>query len=229
MTRIVLFGGIMAVLAAGLMSEAVKAVPSLPFYDSADFTPHWTRTSAHHIADFSLVTQDGVTITRNDVLGKVHIASFIYTRCAGIGPAMVTQLAKVQKAIAGRDAWLVSYSVTPQDDTPDSLAAFATMRGIDSDRWKLVTGDPEQIYGLARTSYFADDGRLEAGKAATEQFLHTEKALLVDREGRLRGVYNATLPHDIDKLIADLEALLETYRRSDPIRRSYLERMMSQR
>lgn len=210
MTRIILFAGLMAALAAGLVGEAVNTTPSLPFYDSADFTPRWARTSAHRIADFSLVTQDGVTMTRSDVLGKVHIASFIYTRCAGICPAMVTQLAKVQKAIAGRDAWLVSYSVTPQDDTPESLAAFGTMRGIDSDRWKLVTGDPEQVYGLARTSYFADDGRLDAGKAASEQFLHTEKALLVDHKGHLRGVYNATLPHEIDKLLDDLDLLLET-------------------
>jgi len=209
MTRILLLVGVTAALAAGLVTDVVKATPALPFYDSTDFTPHWALTSAHQIADFSLATQDGVTITRNDVLGKVHIASFIYTRCAGICPAMVTQLSKVQKAIGDRDAVLISFTVTPQDDTPESLAAFGKIRGIDAHRWKLVTGDAEQIYGLARTSYFADDGRLEAGKAATEQFLHTEKSLLVDREGHLRGVYNATVPHDIEKLIADLDLLLE--------------------
>lgn len=209
MTRIALFIVGVVALAAGLASEAVKATPTLPFYDSADLTPRWTRSSSHRIGDFSLVTQNGVTITRNDVMGKVHVASFIYTRCAGICPAMITQLSKVQKAIAGRDAMLVSYSVTPQDDTPATLAAFGKLRGINPDQWKLVTGNPEQIYALARTSYFADDGRLEAGKAATEQFLHTEKALLVDREGRLRGVYNATLPHDIEKLLNDLDQLLE--------------------
>jgi protein SCO1/2 len=207
-TRILLFVGFTAVLAAVLVGEAVKSTPALPFYDSADLTPRWTRASSHRIADFRLVTQDNVAITQNDVIGKVHVASFIYTRCAGICPAMVTQLAKVQKVINGRDAVLVSYSVTPQDDTPAMLAAFGELRGIDPGRWKLVTGDPEQIYALARTSYFADDGRLDAGRPATEQFLHTEKALLVDREGRLRGVYNATLPREIEKLIADMEDLL---------------------
>ena len=209
MTRIMLFAGAIALVAAGLVNEAVKTTPALPYYDSADLTPRWTQSSRHTISDFSLTAQDGAAITRNDVLGKVHVASFIFTRCAGICPAMVTQLAKVQKAINGRDAMLVSYSVTPQDDTPDTLAAFGTLRGVDPERWKLVTGDPEQIYALARTSYFADDGRLEAGKAAVDQFLHTEKALLVDRDGHLRGVYNATLPHDIEKLLTDLDRLLE--------------------
>jgi protein SCO1 len=55
---------------------------------------------------------------------------------------------------------------------------------------------------LARGSYFADDDRRQAS--------HTEKALLVDRRGRLRGVYNATLPHEIDKLLIDLDALLRS-------------------
>lgn len=209
MNRLVIFAGFVAVLTAGLVNDAIRDTPKLPFYDGADLTPHWTRTSDHQIADFSLVTQNGVTITRNDVMGKVHVASFLFTRCAGICPAMVTQLSKVQAAIAGRDAVLVSYSVTPQDDTPENLATFGELRGIDANRWKLVTGDAEQIYALARTSYFADDGRLEPGKPAIDQFLHTEKALLVDREGHLRGVYNATLPHDIEKLIADLDVLLE--------------------
>ena len=189
--------------------RAVTPGEGLPFYDSADFTPRWTRTSTHRIADFSLLAQSGGTVTRNDLMGKVHVASFIYTRCAGICPAMVTQLKKVQAAIAGRNAVLVSYSVTPQEDTPESLSAFGALRGIDPHRWKLVTGDAGKIYELARTSYFADDGRLEVGKAASEQFLHTEKALLVDGDGRLRGVYNATLPHDLEKLIADLDQLLD--------------------
>lgn len=209
MTRIALFIVVVAALASALATDAVTTTPVLPFYDSADLTPRWARSSSHRIGDFALVTQDGAPVTQKDVLGKVHVASFIFTRCAGICPAMITQLAKVQKAINGDDAVLVSYSVTPQDDTPETLAAFGKLRGIDPARWKLVTGDPEQIYRLARTSYFADDGRLEAGKPAVDQFLHTEKALLVDREGRLRGVYNATLPHDLDKLIADLGQLLD--------------------
>ncbi len=209
MTRIMLFAGVIAAIAASLASDAVNVTPTLPFYDSTDLTPRWSRSSSHRIGDFSLVTQNGATIARNDVLGRVHVASFIFTGCAGICPAMITQLSKVQKAIDGRDALLVSFSVTPQVDTPDTLAAFGKLRGVDPERWRLVTGDPGQIYTLARTSYFADDGRLEAGKAATDQFLHTEKALLVDREGRLRGVYNATLPHEIDKLLGDLDLLLQ--------------------
>jgi protein SCO1 len=210
MIRLLLCVALVAAVTASVVNERADSTPALPFYDSADLTPRWTRTSDHRIADFSLVTQTGARLTREDVIGKVHVASFIFTRCAGICPAMVTQLSRVQEAIGGRNAVLVSYSVTPRDDTPEALAAFGRQRRIDPARWKLVTGDAEQIYALARTSYFADDGRLDARQPAGNQFLHTEKALLVDRDGRLRGVYNATLPREIEKLIDDLDVLLGT-------------------
>jgi protein SCO1 len=209
MIRLMMFVAAAVVVGALLVMDAVKAAPTLPFYDSADLSPRWTRSVDHQVADFTLVTQGGTPLTRADLLGQVHIASFIYTHCAGVCPSMITQLKKVQAVFKGRQGvTLVSYSVAPQQDTPQTLAAFAESRGIDANTWKLVTGDAEQIYALARTSYFADDGRIDPAMPAAEQFLHTEKVLLVDRHGRLRGVYNATLPHEIDKLTADAETLL---------------------
>ncbi|MGE0041365.1 MAG: SCO family protein [Vicinamibacterales bacterium] len=180
----------------------------LPFYDSADFTPRWARDVDHVVGDFALVTQTGEPLTGDDLAGRIHVASFIYTKCAGICPTMVRQLSTVEAAVAD-DAGvvLVSYSVTPQDDTPEALATFGADRGIDPDRWKLVTGDPDTIYRLAHESYFADDGRLDPAQPATAQFLHTEKVLLVDARGRLRGVYNGTLPYDMAKLVEDVSTL----------------------
>lgn len=206
------FMSVALVLAAALGAGTVKSAPILPFYDSGDLTPRWHHVD-HTIADFSLVTQTGEPIRRDDLIGRVHVATFIYTRCANVCPAMVTQLKRVTNAIADRDeASIVAFTVTPQSDTPETLAGFGSERNLDPRTWRLVTGDPETIYQLARTLYFADDGRLDAATPATEQFLHTEKALLVDREGKLRGVYNATLPNEIDKLIADLSLLLPTAR-----------------
>jgi protein SCO1/2 len=186
----------------------VKKV-KLPYYDSPDFTPRWGAPVNHRIEAFDLVAQTGTRFSDVDLNGRVHIASFIYTRCSGVCPMMVQQLSKVQDALDTRPgATLVSFSVTPQNDTPELLAKFGEMKGIDPARWKLLTGSAEQIYNLARTSYFADDGRLNGTQPAAEQFLHTEKLLLVDQTGRLRGVYNGTLSHEIDKLIADLDTLI---------------------
>jgi protein SCO1/2 len=195
-------------LAAGC-SDVSAGTGGLPYYADRDLTPRWTATS-HHIGAFSLITQTGEPITDRDLAGKLHVASFIYTRCAAICPAIVSNLKKVEAAVTDPRVMLVSYTVTPELDTPPVLAEFGRDRGIDAARWKLVTGDKNTIYRLASDSYFADDERLKAVLKDDDAFLHTEKVVLVDGTGRLRGVYNATQPFDMEKLIADIGALLKT-------------------
>jgi protein SCO1/2 len=180
---------------------------SLPYYDSLDFTPRWTA-SHHRIGAFNLTKQTGAPLSAVDLRGKIHIATFLYTRCAGICPQIVQRLKAVDNIVAEmQDVRLVSFSVTPDLDSPGDLAAFGAARGIDPVRWFLLTGDRRTIYRLARESYFADDGRLQAQGAPDTSFLHTEKALLVDKQGRLRGVYNATQAFEIEHLIEDLHTL----------------------
>lgn len=181
-------------------------IAMLPYYESSDLTPKW-EGSSHHVGAFALTTQTGAPLTDRDLAGRIHIASFIYTRCAGICPMLVASLKRVQSAVASPEVLIVSYSVTPDLDPPEVLATFGRDRGIDATRWKLVTGDKAQIYGLARDSYFASDERFRTTLAEPDAFLHTEKLVLVDGKGRLRGVYNGTQPFEIDHLIADARAL----------------------
>jgi protein SCO1/2 len=171
----------------------------LPYYVGADFTPAWTPSPARAL-QIDLTSQRGRRVTGADLAGRPYVASFLFTRCTTVCPGLVRQLARVQEATTIR---LVSYSVTPAIDTPSVLDAFGKAHGVDADRWLLLTGDATRIYAAARQFYFADDGRVDGD----DTFLHTEKVLLVDGEGRLRGVYNGTLAHDVDRLIADAAAL----------------------
>ncbi len=52
----------------------------------------------------------------------------------------------------------------------------------------------------------ADDSRSDTDLDETT-FLHTEKLVLIDGAGHLRGIYNGTQPHGVDQLIGDLTAL----------------------
>ncbi len=185
-------------------AAAPPAPGALPYYADASFAPHWAPV-AHRVAPFRLTTQTGGVIADSTLAGRPYVASFIYTQCAAVCPILVRQLSRVQAAAA--DAHIVSFSVTPDTDTPAALALFGKERGIDSHTWSLVTGDKRTIYALARSSYFADDSRV--GSAADEEtvFLHSEKLLLVDANGQLRGIYNGTQPHAVDQLIADLATL----------------------
>ena len=195
-----------AAVARATQGQTAPETPGdLPYYDEADFTPHWSPVS-HRVSPFELTTQEGRTLTSASLAGRPYVASFVYTRCAAVCPILVRQLARVQDAL-GAQARIVSFSVTPDSDTPQVLAAFGRDRGIDPRRWSLVTGSKHTIYTLARTSYFADDARVGTAPDDASAFLHSEKLLLVDAAGRLRGVYNGTQPHAVDQLVDDFRHL----------------------
>jgi len=100
---------------------------------------------------------------------------------------------------------ILSHSVTPARDDVPTLSKYANANHIDSKNWWLLTGDKEQIYKMARQSYFADD---ESGYTKNiNEFLHTENLVLVDRKGRIRGVYNGSLRLEVDNLIDNIKML----------------------
>src|SRR6478672_11116409 len=131
-----------AFLSVGLTMYITLADPAsaLPFYSSADFLPSW-HGSSHRVGEFSLLNQTGAAFTNRDLAGRVHLASFIYTRCSGVCPALVASLRRVDRALRDDRFRIVSYSVTPDLDPPAVLAAFGAERGIAPSRWILATGD----------------------------------------------------------------------------------------
>lgn len=190
-------------------APTVEPIETLPFYLTAELTPTWltqpAATSVHAIAPFSLVDQRSKRLTQADLDGKIYVASFIFTRCGGVCPVMISHLKRVAAAYAdARDVAIVAHSVDPGADTPKVLARYASENGLTSESWRLVTGDREAIYRLARESYFADD---VANPVAASDFLHTEKVLLIDSRRRIRGAYNGTLSLDMDRLIEDIKTL----------------------
>jgi protein SCO1/2 len=84
---------------------------------------------------------------------------------------------------------LLSFSVTPDIDTPEVLKKYALEKGVDDARWNLLTGDKKDIYYLARKSYLA----LKTGKPEElYDMVHTENFILVDKNKRIRGFYDGT-------------------------------------
>ena len=113
----------------------------------------------------------------------------------------------VQAAVAGTDVVLLSYSVAPELDSVEVLRDFGKERGVDPSRWKLLTGNPSGVLRAARDLYFADDDGMRQSLAKPDAFLHTEKLLLVDAEGHIRGIYNGTQPFEVQKLLQDIKEI----------------------
>lgn len=195
-------------------SEKIATHPELlPYYNTPDFTPQFFVSAdqaragiAHTIGDFSLQDQDGNVITKEFVTGKIHVADFFFTSCGSICPKMTTNMTKVRDAFVNdSNVLLMSYSVTPWQDDVATLKNYATEREIDSPQWRFLTGPKSEVYNLARQSYFAEQ-EIGYTKDSTE-FLHTEHFILVDESGRIRGIYDGTMPLDVEQLISDIHSL----------------------
>jgi len=181
---------------------------NLPFFTTADFTPRWMDADSvsHHLAPFSFTDQDGKTITEQTVKGKIHVADFFYTTCPGICPRLTKNLGLIQDAYKNDSTVvLLSYSVTSDHDSVSVLKEYATLKGIISGKWHLLTGNQDSINTLARNSYFAE--KTLGQEKGVDDFLHTENVLLVDKQLRIRGIYNGTLPFDMEQLVKDIKQL----------------------
>jgi protein SCO1/2 len=204
-----------SVIAAGLVIAGyfiIRPGDTLPVLHPKQINPRLVDADVrlaegdHHISDFELIDQRGDTITLATAEGRIIVADFFFTTCPTICPKMTKNLARVQQAYPG-DARLMilSHSVTPEADSVPVLAAYAALHGADPDQWHFLTGDREQIYRLARRSYFAC---LDEGDGGLQDFVHTENLVLVDKQRRLRGFYDGTTAAETDRLIADIEKLM---------------------
>ena len=101
---------------------------------------------------------------------------------------------------------MLSHSITPEIDTIAALADYAKRHQMANGKWHLLTGSSESILDLARNAYFAE---FDDAEQRTNSFVHTEKVFLVDTQKRIRGVYNGTSQIDIQRLLEDIDVLLD--------------------
>jgi protein SCO1/2 len=165
----------------------------------------------HKIAPFSLINQNGDTITQKDYEGKIYVADFFFTTCPSICPIMTENMILVQEEFKNDpEVMILSHSVTPEIDSVEVLKKYAVKKGVIDEKWNLVTGDRKQIYDLARKSYLAAKENKYGGEYA---MIHTENFLLVDKEGRLRSrSYDGTSVEDVKALIDDIYILKNIYK-----------------
>jgi protein SCO1/2 len=103
---------------------------------------------------------------------------------------------------------LLSFSVTPKIDSVAQLKRYALEKGVNDQKWNLVTGDKKKIYTLARKSYLAVK---DNGDGGPYDMIHTENFVLVDPEKRIRGFYDGTDDSAMEELLQDLQILKEEY------------------
>jgi cytochrome oxidase Cu insertion factor (SCO1/SenC/PrrC family) len=103
---------------------------------------------------FTLRERSGRTVSKEDLLGKVWVTDFIFTRCVDECPLVSQRMARLQAAFATQaDFRLVSITVDPAHDTPEVLTRYAANFGADAQRWLFLTGEKTAIYQLVRRGF----------------------------------------------------------------------------
>lgn len=157
------------------------------------------------VPDFILTESSGRTVGLQDLAGKVWVADFIFTSCAGTCPIMSSQMRKLQDRLP-REIGLVSFSVDPNRDTPEVLAAYARRYQADSHRWLFLTGDRATLYNVSVNGFkLALD---DATGSDQEPITHSSRFVLIDKASHIRSYYGGTEDGELSKLVEDAKSLL---------------------
>jgi len=162
-------------------------------------------TLYHSIPEFSFTNQEGVNVSEKTFESKIYVADFFFTTCPSICPKMKQQMLRVYEKYKKDDRiLLLSHSISREDSVP-VLKNYAKKINIESSKWHLVTGNWNDIEKMAK-KYFVgvqEDPNEPGG------YLHNGYFVLVDKQKLIRGAYDGTNPKEIDKLLVDIDKLLD--------------------
>ena len=194
--------------------QILQPKPRLPIYNPSDLNPAVVDDDlervgrGHRIGDFDLIDQWGNKADSSLLQGKIYVADFFFTTCPTICIDMGANFQRIQETYKDEDRFhLVSHTVMPEIDTVEVMHAYGERMGAIKGKWHLLTGEKRELYRMARREYFAV---MEQGTSFDEHdLIHTENVILVDEKKRIRGFYDGTSDLDIDRLIGDIQILLD--------------------
>ncbi|MFM1811027.1 MAG: hypothetical protein RLZZ382_2252 [Bacteroidota bacterium] len=173
--------------------------------------PRWNEsemdTVFQTIPSFQLTDESGKPFSSASLQGKIFVANFFFTRCGTICPKITSQVSRATDTFnQDPEIRFISLSVDPNFDKPEKLSAYAKRFEADSTRWTFLTGDKKVIYPLILKGF-----HVPAIKNPDETFIHSERLVLVDKDGVIRGFYDGTDKKEVDRLIMEIKVLKSIY------------------
>lgn len=186
------------------------------------------------VQPFSFTNQNGKTISDRDVAGKVYVTEYFFTTCKGICPKMNANMRRVYDDYKDDSSFMIiSHTCMPETDSVPLLKKYEQKmingkleKNVDGSfkilydstmqtdvsgnkNWDFVTGDKTALYTMARQSYMIDNNQTDAATNINDQFIHTQFFALVDKQGRVRGIYDGLKEDEIQKLLKDVAGVLK--------------------
>ncbi len=166
--------------------------------------------------DFSLVNQDGKTISQKDYEGKVYVLEFFFSTCPTICPKMNANMLELEKTFFGNASFgIASITINPEHDTPRVLKEHAQVLGVKSSNWHFLTGESDYIMNIANKGFNLYAGQ---NKNVAGGFEHSGFFALIDKQGNIRSrrdtygnpivYYDGIEKEGIKQLTQDIKLLL---------------------
>ncbi len=190
-----------------------------------------------HVQSFSFINQNGKKISDRDVAGKVYVIDYFFTTCKGICPRTNANMRRVYDEYKNDSNFLIiSHTCMPETDSVPllkqyeykmltgklikdedgiyeiqsaDLSAHPVLPVTFKSNWFFVTGDKAALYNMAKHSYLVDNNKTDTTQNIKDQFIHTQFFALMDKQKRLRGIYDGLKENEIQKLLADINDLLK--------------------
>lgn len=184
------------------------------------------------VPSFSFTDQNGKTFTQKDTDGKVYVAEYFFTTCRGICPRMNANMRRVFDTYKNEPGFMIlSHTCMPETDSVPLLKGYEqwmingqlvkkadgsyriehpkdSLAPVNNPNWTFVTGDKAKLYNMARHGYLIDNGKPDSTQQIKDQFIHTQFFALVDRNRRVRGIYDGLEEAEVQKLLNDIRELL---------------------
>lgn len=166
-----------------------------------------------YVQNFSFTDQNGKEVTQENLDGKVYVTNYFFTTCKGICPKMNGNMVGVYDMFKNdKDFAILSHTSMPETDSVPLLKAYQEkMVGSEQTnnaKWYFVTGNKDSLYKMARQSYLLDNDKNNSINIA-EAFIHTQFFSLVDKYGRVRGIYDGLKPDEIARMELDIKNLMK--------------------
>jgi protein SCO1/2 len=191
----------------GLFAAVALGVPGAALYVKSQRAQEPQLLDLGAMPRFSFTDQRGQPFAAEALAGSPWVGNFVFTRCSEVCP-MLTQKMRVLKGdvrAAGLHARFVSFSVDPERDTPEVLAAFAEKQGAD---WTFLTGDLKTMEETVVKGFRIAMSKAQVDGPSLFEIVHGQKFVLVDGAGRIRGYFDADAA-GLAQLVRALRALQE--------------------
>jgi protein SCO1/2 len=161
------------------------------------------------VMPFAFLNQDGKMVTNKDVEGKVYVAEYFFTTCKGICPKMNSNMRKVYEAFKDeKDFLILSHTCMPEVDSVPVLKKYADSMKVNTNQWIFLTGRKDSLYNMARVSYTIDDP-VNNLKTVADDFLHTQFWALVNKQGKVKKIYDGLKDSEVEALIRQIRRQLK--------------------